>query len=133
MTVTWMKNLTAGLALADAIVGGSGSALAQKKVAGNQITKFDAPGAGMLAGQGTFPQQILNSGTIVGYYVDTMRWLMASYEASMATTPLSMCRELPVHKLTASMTKGQWLDGGLSRLPRRAACITAICAIRKAT
>ena len=70
MTVTWMKNLTAGLALAVAIVGGSGSALAQKEVARSQITTFDPQGAGTAAGQGTFPQQNLNSGTIVGYYVD---------------------------------------------------------------
>ena len=70
MTMTWVKNLTAGLALAVAIVGGSGSALAQKKVAGSQATTFDPPEAGMLAGQGTFAQQGLNSGTIVGYYID---------------------------------------------------------------
>ena len=70
MTVTWMKNLTAGLALAVAIVNGSGSALAQKKVAGSQITTFDPQGAGTAAGQGTFAQQGLNSGTIVGYYID---------------------------------------------------------------
>jgi len=70
MTVTWMKNLTAGLALAVAIVNGSGSALAQKNGAGSQATTFDPPGAGMAAGQGTFPQQNLNSGAIVGYYVD---------------------------------------------------------------
>jgi len=72
MTTTWVKTLTAGLALAVAIVGGSGSALAQKKDAGNQITKFDPPGAGTAAGQGTFAQQGLNSGTIVGYYVDAV-------------------------------------------------------------
>ena len=64
MTMTWMKKLTAGLALAVAIVGGSGSALAQK------ITTFDPPLAGNGAGQGTYAQQGLNSGTIVGYYVD---------------------------------------------------------------
>src|SRR5215469_14209619 len=65
VTMTWVKNLTAGLALAVAIVNGSGSALAQKKVAGSQITRLDPPGA-----VNTFPLQILNSGTIVGYYVD---------------------------------------------------------------
>jgi len=70
MTTTWMKKLTAGLALAVAIVGGSVSALAQKKCSGNQVTKFDPPGAGTAAGQGTFAQQGLNSGAIVGYYVD---------------------------------------------------------------
>jgi hypothetical protein len=70
MTMTVVKNLTAGLALAVAIVGGSGSTLAQKKVAGNQITTFDPRGAGMAAGQGTFAQQGLDSGTIVGYYID---------------------------------------------------------------
>ena len=70
MTVIWVKNLTAGLALAVAIVGGSGSALAQKNGAGSQATTFDPPGAGMAAGQGTFPQQNLNSGAIIGYYVD---------------------------------------------------------------
>ena len=36
----------------------------------HQITTFDPPGAGTAAGQGTFPQQNLNSGAIVGYYVD---------------------------------------------------------------
>jgi hypothetical protein len=70
MTATLVKKLTAGLALAVAIVGGSGSALAQKNVAGNQITTFDPQGAGTAAGQGTFAQQGLNSGTIVGYYID---------------------------------------------------------------
>src|SRR3974390_735035 len=70
MTAPLVKRLTAGLALAVAIVSGSGSALAQKKVARNQATSFDPPGAGTLAGQGTFPQQNLNSGAIVGYYVD---------------------------------------------------------------
>lgn len=35
-----------------------------------RIVKFDPPGAGTGAGQGTFPQQNLNSGVIVGYYVD---------------------------------------------------------------
>jgi hypothetical protein len=39
-------------------------------LAQNQITTFDPPGAGTAAGQGTFPQQNLNSGAIVGYYVD---------------------------------------------------------------
>ena len=43
----------------------------QLVLAGNPITTFDPPGAGTAAGQGTFPQQILNSGTVVGYYVDT--------------------------------------------------------------
>ena len=70
MTTALVQKLTAGLALAVAIVGGSGSALAQKKVAGNQITTFDPQGSGTAAGQGTFAQQGLNSGTIVGYYID---------------------------------------------------------------
>ena len=70
MTMTLVRNLTAGLALAVAIVGGSGSALAQKKVAGNQNTTFDPQGAGTAAGQGTFAQQGLNSGTVVGYLPD---------------------------------------------------------------
>ena len=65
MTTTFVKKLTAGLALAVAIVGGSSSALAQKKV-----TTFDPQGAGTAANQGTFAQQGLNSGTIVGYYID---------------------------------------------------------------
>jgi hypothetical protein len=39
-------------------------------LAQNQITTFDPLGAGSAAGQGTFPQQNLNSGAIVGYYVD---------------------------------------------------------------
>jgi hypothetical protein len=68
--MTWVKKLTAGLALAVAIVNGSGSALAQKKVASSQITTFDPQGSGTAAGQGTYAQQGLNSGTIVGYYVD---------------------------------------------------------------
>jgi len=42
----------------------------QLVLAQNQITTFDPPGAGTAAGQGTFPQQNLNSGAIVGYYVD---------------------------------------------------------------
>jgi len=62
--MTWMKKLTAGLVLAVAIVGGSCSAPAQK------ITTFDPTGAGTGPGQGTYAQQGLNSGTIVGYYVD---------------------------------------------------------------
>ena len=37
---------------------------------GPRIITFDAPGAGTGATQGTLPQQNLNSGTIVGYYVD---------------------------------------------------------------
>ena len=35
-----------------------------------KFTKFDAPGAGTGAGQGTFPSGINNQGTI-GWYVDT--------------------------------------------------------------
>lgn len=31
---------------------------------------FDAPGAGTTAGLGTFTQQNINSGEIVGYYID---------------------------------------------------------------
>jgi hypothetical protein len=62
--MTLVKKLTAGLALAVAIVNGSGSAIAQK------ITTFDPQGSGTAAGQGTFAQQGLNSGTIVGYYID---------------------------------------------------------------
>ena len=66
MTMTLMKNLTAGLALAVAIVGGSSSTLAQKKGDGSQAITIDPTGS-----VGTFPQQILNSGTVVGYYLDT--------------------------------------------------------------
>ncbi|HET6176786.1 MAG TPA: hypothetical protein VFE61_07640, partial [Candidatus Sulfotelmatobacter sp.] len=42
----------------------------QLALAAHQITTFDPPGAGKGAGQGTFSQQNLNSGVIVGYYVD---------------------------------------------------------------
>jgi hypothetical protein len=42
----------------------------QMMLAQNQITTFDPPGAGTTASQGTFPQQDLNSGAIVGYFVD---------------------------------------------------------------
>ena len=72
MTMTGVKKLTAGVVLAVAIVGGSVSALAQKKFSGNQITKFDPPGAGTAAGQGTWAEQGLDSGTIVGYYIDAV-------------------------------------------------------------
>ena len=34
------------------------------------FTTFDAPGAGTLGGQGTFPQSINGSGSIAGFYVD---------------------------------------------------------------
>lgn len=43
---------------------------AQLVLAQNQAITFDPPGAGTAAGQGTFPQQNLNSGVIVGYYID---------------------------------------------------------------
>jgi hypothetical protein len=52
MTATFAKKLTAGLVLAVGIVGGSGSAPAQKKTAANQIATIDPPGAGKGAGQG---------------------------------------------------------------------------------
>ena len=42
----------------------------QLALAEHQITTIDPPGAGTAPGQGTFPQQNLNSGVIVGYYVD---------------------------------------------------------------
>lgn len=42
----------------------------QLALAADRITTFDPPGAGKGAGQGTFAQQNLNSGAIVGYYVD---------------------------------------------------------------
>jgi probable HAF family extracellular repeat protein len=42
----------------------------QLTLAAHRITTFDPPGAGTGAGQGTFAQQNLNSGVIVGYYVD---------------------------------------------------------------
>jgi len=45
-------------------------AWAQLVVAQNQGITFNPPGAGTAAGQGTFPQQNLNSGVIVGYYID---------------------------------------------------------------
>jgi hypothetical protein len=35
-----------------------------------RITKFDAPGAGTGAGQGTTPENINDAGTISGLYVD---------------------------------------------------------------
>jgi len=36
----------------------------------HHIVTFDAPGAGTTALQGTFTQQNINSGDIVGYYID---------------------------------------------------------------
>jgi hypothetical protein len=42
----------------------------QLALAQNHGTTFDPPGAGTAAGQGTFSQQNLISGAIVGYYVD---------------------------------------------------------------
>jgi hypothetical protein len=48
MTVTLVKKLTAGVVPAVAIVGGSGSALAQKEVAGSQTITIDPV---MTAGQ----------------------------------------------------------------------------------
>src|ERR1700746_339687 len=36
----------------------------------SRFITFDAPGAGTAADQGTFPEQISNSGLIVGNYVD---------------------------------------------------------------
>src|ERR1700676_4716934 len=42
----------------------------QLALAENQITTFDPPGAGTTSTQGTFPQQVLNSGAIVGYLID---------------------------------------------------------------
>ena len=72
MTTTLVKKLTAGVVLAVAIVGGSGSALAQKEVARNQAMSFDPPGAGTAVGQGTWAEQGLDSGTIVGYYIDAV-------------------------------------------------------------
>jgi serine/threonine protein kinase len=42
----------------------------QLAVAENQITKFDPPGAGTAAGQGTIVFENLNSGVVVGYVVD---------------------------------------------------------------
>src|SRR5215469_6023323 len=42
----------------------------QLALAEHQITTIDPPGAGTAPGQGTFPQQNLNSGVIVGYYID---------------------------------------------------------------
>ena len=35
-----------------------------------RVIPFDAPGAGTMSGQGTFPQQNTAAGTIVGFYVD---------------------------------------------------------------
>jgi probable HAF family extracellular repeat protein len=42
----------------------------QLAMAEHKITTFDPPGAGIAPGQGTFPQQNLNSGAILGYYID---------------------------------------------------------------
>ena len=39
-------------------------------LARSRFITFDAPGAGTAADQGTFPEQISNSGLIVGNYVD---------------------------------------------------------------
>ena len=133
MTMTLVKNLTAGLALAVAIANGSGSAIAQKKAVSSQITTFDPRGSGTAAGQGTFAQQGLNSGTIVGYYIDADAVAHGFIRTINGKYTIIDVPEPRVHKLTASMRKGQWLGGGLRRLPRMAACITAICAIRTAT
>jgi serine/threonine protein kinase len=46
----------------------------QLALAENQIIKLDPPGAGTAAGQGTFVFQNLNSGVVVGYYVDA-KWM----------------------------------------------------------
>jgi serine/threonine protein kinase len=43
----------------------------QLALAENQITKFDPPGAGTAAGQGTIVFENLNSGVVVGYNVDS--------------------------------------------------------------
>jgi len=42
----------------------------QLAMAEHQITTFDPPGAGTAAGQGTFAQMNLNSGVVVGYFID---------------------------------------------------------------
>jgi probable HAF family extracellular repeat protein len=42
----------------------------QQALAEHQIATIDPPGAGTAQGQGTFPIQILNSGVVVGFYVD---------------------------------------------------------------
>ena len=102
-------------------------------LAEHRITTFDAPGAGTAAGQGTFAQQGLNSGTIVGYYIDADAVAHGFIRTINGKYTIIDVPEPRVHKLTASMRKGQWLGGGLRRLPRMAACITAICAIRTAT
>jgi hypothetical protein len=47
-----------------------GLATGQVRAQAAAFTTFDAPGAGSLTGQGTFPQSINGTGSIAGFYVD---------------------------------------------------------------
>jgi hypothetical protein len=65
-----MKKLLVFCALVAMTFATAPQALKAADGPGHHGTTFDPPGAGTAKGQGTFPQQNLNSGAIVGYYID---------------------------------------------------------------